>query len=177
MQVSPSRSHLRLVVSNGQVLVPPGGASLAERLLDFVGTQPRQRVVEFTFGPSRLGWRFRAAGCDVVSVDLSETPSETIPEEWMSSFDLAVTACALHQVADPARLLMDVAACVRPGGVCAGLEPAHEDFDSLDVRDCADVAGLALFKSELQSPNAALFWRASVPALQSIPSPRFALAA
>jgi SAM-dependent methyltransferase len=176
MQVSPVRPNLRLAFSNGEVLQPPAGASLAEKLLDFAGTRPGMRVIEFTFGPGRLAWRLVAAGCEVLSVDLAKTPPESIPEEWLAAFDLAVTACALHQVADPARLLADVVGCVRPGGLCAGLEPSHEDFDSPDVEDCAAAAGLALYQVE-QTPSAALFWRARVPALNILPTPPLALAA
>ena len=177
MQISPSRPNLRLVASNGEFLPPPAGATLAEKLLDFAGVRSGLRVIEFTFGPGRLAWRFQSSGCDVVSVDLAETPSGSIPEEWLGAFDLAVTACALHQVADPARLLADVASCVAPGGVCAGLEPSHSDFDSQDVEDCAASAGLSLFKADQHTPSSALFWRAHVPALQSAPRPPLALAA
>jgi SAM-dependent methyltransferase len=176
MQISPARPTLRLVASNGEILQPPAGATLAEKLLDFAGARPGLRVIEFTFGPGRLAWRLVAAGCEVLSVDLAETPSESIPEEWLAAFDLAVTACALHQVADPARLLADVAGCVRPGGLCAGLEPCHEDFDSPDVEHCAAAAGLALYQAE-QIPGASLFWRARVPALSILPTPPLAFAA
>ncbi|HLG12512.1 MAG TPA: class I SAM-dependent methyltransferase [Dehalococcoidia bacterium] len=177
MQLSPSRPNLRLVASNGEIIAPPAGATLAERLLDFAGVRPGLRVIEFTFGPGRLGWRFLSSGCEVVSVDLSELPANSIPEEWLGAFDLAVTACALHQVKNPQRLLADVASCVRPGGICAGLEPAHTDFDSPDLRDCATSAGLALFHASEQTPNSALFWRAQVPTLQFVPAPTLSLAA
>jgi SAM-dependent methyltransferase len=113
----------------------------------------------------------------VISVDLAELPADSIPDEWLGAFDLAVTACALHQVADPQRLLADVASCVRAGGVCAGLEPAHSDFDSPDVRGCAASAGLALFHVAEQTPNSALFWRGQVPTLQFLPAPSLSLAA
>jgi hypothetical protein len=176
MQITSSRPNLRLIASDGEILPPPAGATLAERLLDFAGVRPGLRVIEFTFGPGRLAWRFQASGCEVVSVDLAETPSGSIPEEWLGQFDLAVTACALHQVADPALLLADVASCVGPGGACAGLEPSHEDFDSPDVAECAATAGLSLFQAE-QTANSALFWRARVPALQTAPRPPLALAA
>jgi hypothetical protein len=177
MQTALSRSHLRLVASDGEVLSPPAGATLAERLLDFAGVRPGLRVIEFTFGPGRLAWRLLAAGCDAVSVDLAEMPPGSMPEEWLGAFDVAITACALHQVADPERLLADVAACVRAGGVCAGLEPLNDDFASPDVRSCALSAGLALFRTDQQAPNAALFWRAQVPALRSLPAPPLSLAA
>jgi SAM-dependent methyltransferase len=177
MQTTLSRSHLRLVASDGEVLSPPAGATLAERLLDFAGVQPGQRVIAFTYGPGRLAWRLVAAGCDSVSVDLAETPAGSIPEEWLATFDVAITACALHQVADPARLLVEVAACVRPGGVCAGLEPFNDDFASPDIRGCALSAGLSLFRTDQQTPSSALFWRAQVPAVQYSPVTRFAAAA
>jgi SAM-dependent methyltransferase len=177
MQTTLSRSHLRLVASDGELLPPPAAATLAERLLDFAGVQPGLRVIEFTFGPGRLSWRLLAAGCDAVAVDLAETPAGSMPEQWLGAFDVAITACALHQVADPARLLADVAACVRPGGVCAGLEPLNDDFASPDVRDCALSAGLSLFRIDQQTPGFALFWRALVPALQTEPKPPLALAA
>jgi SAM-dependent methyltransferase len=177
MQLGPTRPHLRLVASEGEIIALPPGATLAERLLDFAAVTPGQRVIEFTFGPGRLAWRLQAAGCHVVSVDLSELPSGSIPAEWLGAFDLALTACALHQVADPAQLLTDVAACVRPGGTCAGLEPSHTDLDSPDLEGCAAAAGLALFQAEQQAPNAALFWRARVPTLQILPTSPFALAA
>jgi len=177
MQMSPSRPSLQLVVSNGAVVPRSAGATLAEKLLDYVRVEPGLRVIEFTYGPSRLGWRFRAAGCDVVSVDLAEVPSESIPQEWLAAFDLAVTVCALHQVADASALLADVAACVSPGGVCSGLEPSHNDFEPVDLRMLAVAAGLTLAHISEQTPNAALFWKASVPALQTLPLPRLALAA
>jgi hypothetical protein len=176
MQTAVSRSHLRLVASDGEVLPPPAGATLAERLLDFAGVRPGMRVVEFTFGPGRLAWRLLAAGCDAVSVDLAETPAGSIPEEWLGAFDVAITACALHQVAEPERLLADVAATVRSGGLCAGLEPFNDDF-ALDLRGCVARAGLTFFRTDQQAPGAALFWRAQVPALQYSPVTRFAAAA
>ena len=177
MQTTLSRSHLRLIATDGEVLSPPAGATLAERLLDFAGVQPGQRVIEFTYGPARLAWRLLAAGCDSVSVDLAGTPAGSIPEEWIGTFDVAITACALHQVADPARLLLEVAACVRPGGVCAGLEPLNDDFASPDIRGCALSAGLSLFRTDQQTPGSALFWRAQVPALNALPAPPLAVAA
>lgn len=169
--------RLRLVVSNGAVLPGTAAATLAERLLDYVNVQPGQRVIEFTFGPSRLGWRFRALGCDVVSVNLAEAPSRSIPQAWLATFDLAVTVSALHQVADASALLADVAACVRPGGVCGGLEPSHDGFEPFDMRGFAMAAGLALVGISEQTPNVALFWKARVPALQALPLSRLSLAA
>jgi SAM-dependent methyltransferase len=177
MQTSTSRPYLRLVASDGELLPSPAGNTLAERLLEFAGIEPGLRVIEFAFGPGRLGWRLLAAGCEVVSVDLAETPPDALPEEWLGTFDLAVTACALHQVADPARLLAGVAATLRPGGACAGLEPLNDDFDSPDVSASAARAGLALFQLQQQTPSSALFWRAQVPTLQSVTPPGLALAA
>jgi SAM-dependent methyltransferase len=176
MQTAVSRSHLRLVASHGEILPPPAAVTLAERLLDFAGVSPGMRVVEFTFGPGRLAWRLLAAGCDAVSVDLAETPAGSIPEEWLGTFDVAITACALHQVSDPERLLADVVVCVRPGGVCAGLEPLNDDF-APDLRGCTARAGLTFFRTDQQTPGAALFWRAQIPALQYSPVTRFAAAA
>jgi hypothetical protein len=169
--------HLRLVASDGELVNPNAGATLAEALLDYAGARPGLRVIEFTYGPARLAWRFRAVGCHVVSVDLAAAQAYDLPEEWSGAFDVAVTSCALHQSPDCGRLLAAVACCVRAGGVCAGLEPSHDDFSAPDVRARAAEAGLSLFQTEQHPPTSALFWRAQVPAILTAPPPPVALAA
>ena len=176
MQTAALRPHLRLVVSDGEVLKPPAGPTPAERLIDFAGVRPGLRIIEFTFGPARLAWRFQAAGCDVVTVDLAHTPPDALPAEWIGAFDLAVTACVLHQAPDATHLLAAVAECVRPGGSCAGLEPAREDF-AANLRGLTASAGLSLFQAQQETPSSALFWRARVPALQLLNPPSLSLAA
>ena len=170
MQTETERPRLRLVVDDPQ---PPwgAGASLAEKLLDYIGAVRGLRVVEFTYGPSRLGWRLQAAGCRVDCIDLALYPIDSVPFEWMGQFDMAIVTSALHQVVRPDLLLADIVSCLRPGGTCGGIEPSHSDLPPLILRSSAGSAGLSLVDvSELET-NAALFWKGLVPALHSLPRP------
>jgi hypothetical protein len=176
VRTMPERPYLRLVVSNSRPH-SAAGTSLAERLLDLAGCEPGLRVIEFTYGPSRLGWRLRAAGCQVVSVDLALTPWDALPDEWLRAFDAAVVACVLHQTPDPSALLAGVAACVTPGGVCAGFEPEVDALASPDLLATARSAGLSLVNVSEPAPNGALFWQGRVPALQAWPVQHLSLAA
>jgi len=169
MQTETGRPRLRLVVDNKQP--PANGATLAEKLLDYVGAVRGQRVVEFTYGPSRLGWRLQAAGCRVDCIDLALYPIDSVPFEWMGQFDMAIVTCALHQVTQPHLLLADIVSCLRPGGVCGGIEPSHSDLANLTLRSSAGSAGLShIDVSELET-SAALFWKGSVPVLHVLPRP------
>jgi SAM-dependent methyltransferase len=171
MQTQTDRPQLRLVVDNTERQRAAGGVTLAEKLLDYVGAGSGLRVIEFTYGPSRLGWRLQAAGCRVDSVDLALYPIDSVPFEWMGQFDMAIITCALHQVPQPEPLLADIVSCLRPGGVCGGIEPSHSDLAQLTLRSSAGSAGLALVDvSELET-NAALFWKGHVPALHALPRP------
>lgn len=170
MQTETERPRLRLVVNNPEPM-RGAGASLAEKLLDYVGAAQGLRVVEFTYGPSRLGWRLQAAGCRVDCIDLALYPIDSIPFEWMGQFDMAIITCALHQVLRPDLLLADIVSCLRPGGTCGGIEPSHSDLAQLALKSSAGSAGLALVDvSELET-NAALFWKGHVPALHALPRP------
>ena len=167
------RSYLRLVVDNTDAdHAPPGnGQALGEKLLDYIGAATGMRVIEFTYGPSRLGWRLQAAGCRVDSIDLALYPIDSVPFEWMGQFDTAVITCALHQISRPDLLLADIASCVRPGGLCGGIEPAHSDFAQPALMSSARSAGLSLVDiSELET-SAALFWKGQVPSLHVLPRP------
>ena len=171
MQTQTDRPRLRLVVDNTENEPPGNGATLAEKLLDYVGIRNGQRVVEFTYGPSRLGWRLQAAGCNVDCIDLALYPIDSVPFEWMGQFDLAIVTCALHQVVQPDRLLADIVSCLRPGGVCGGIEPAHSDLPRLTLHSTAGSAGLSRVDvSELET-SAALFWKGQVPSLHVVPRP------
>jgi SAM-dependent methyltransferase len=170
MQTETRRPNLRLVVNNPE---PPrgNGATLAEKLLDYLGAARGLRVVELTFGPSRLGWRLQAAGCRVDSIDLALYPIDSVPFEWMGQFDMAIVTCALHQVPRPDGLLADIVSCLRPGGVCGGIEPSYSDLAQLTLRHTAGSAGLALVDVSELATSAALFWKGQVPALYALPRP------
>jgi SAM-dependent methyltransferase len=170
MQTHTGRPHLRLVVDN-TAQRPGNGVTLAERLLDYVGAARGLRVVEFTYGPSRLGWRLQADGCHVDCIDLALYPIDSVPLEWMGQFDLAIVTCALHQVTRPDLLLADIVSCLRPGGVCGGIEPSHADLAQLTLRSTADSAGLSLVDISELDTSAALFWKGQVPALHALPRP------
>jgi len=172
MQTETGRPHLRLVVDNTDAAWPTAnGVTLGEKLLDYVGASRGLRVIEFTYGPSRLGWRLQAAGCHVDSIDLALYPIDSVPLEWMGQFDMAVIACALHQTSRPDLLLADIASCLRPGGLCGGVEPSHSDFEQPALLSSASSAGLSLVDvSELET-SAALFWKGHVPALHALPRP------
>jgi SAM-dependent methyltransferase len=173
MQNEPDRSYLRLVVDNTDAEEAPAGngVALGEKLLDYIGAARGLRVIEFTYGPSRLGWRLQAAGCRADSIDLALYPIDSVPLEWMGQFDMAVITCALHQIARPDLLLADIASCVRPGGQCGGVEPAYSDFEQRALLASARSAGLSLVDiSELET-NAALFWKGQVPSLHILPRP------
>ena len=165
------RPRLRLVVDNTETTPPGNGASLAEKLLDYVGAARGLRVVEFTYGPSRLGWRLQAAGCRVDSIDLALYPIDTMPFEWMGQFDMAIVTCALHQVPQPDSLLADIVSCLRPGGVCGGIEPSQGDLALLTLQSSAGSAGLSLIDVSELEISAALFWKGQVPALHALPRP------
>jgi len=171
MQTQTGRPLLRLVVDNTETEPPGNGASLAEKLLDYVGARLDLRVIEFTYGPSRLGWRLQAAGCRVDCIDLALYPIDSLPFEWMGQFDLAIITCALHQVTQPQRLLADIVSCLRPGGVCGGIEPAHSDLPQLTLRSSAGSAGLSLVDVAELETSAALFWKGHVPSLHVVPRP------
>ncbi len=169
MQTENSRPHLQLVVDNTEEPSPGAGVTLAEKLLDFVGVSRGLRVVEFTYGPSRLGWRLQAAGCRVDCIDLALYPIDSVPLEWMGQFDLAIVTCALHQVERADLLLADIVSSLRPGGVCGGMEPSPSDLAPLSLRSSAGSAGLSLVDvSELEA-SSALFWKGQVPALHVLP--------
>jgi SAM-dependent methyltransferase len=171
MQTDLDRPRLRLVVDNTDPAPRGNGASLAEKLLDYVGAAKGLRVVELTYGPSRLGWRLQAAGCRVDSIDLALYPIDSVPFEWMGQFDMAIVTCALHQVTQPELLLADIVSCLRPGGICGGIEPSYSDLAQLTLRSSAGSAGLSLVDvSELQT-SAALFWKGHVPSLHLVPRP------
>jgi SAM-dependent methyltransferase len=172
MQNETGRPPLRLVVDNtGSTPPRANGPSLAEKLLDYLGTARGLRVVEFTYGPSRLSWRLQAAGCRVDCIDLALYPIDDTPLEWMGQFDMAIITCALHQVMRPASLLADVVSCLRPGGVCGGIEPSHSDLPQPTLKSSAGSAGLSLVDvSELQT-SAALFWKGHRPTLRALPRP------
>ncbi len=170
MQTETIRPHLKLVVDNTDNAPPPGtGATLAEKLLDYVGVARGLRVVEFTYGPSRLDWRLQATGCRVDCIDLALYPIDSIPLEWMGQFDTAIVTCTLHQISRPDLLLADIVSCLRQGGVCGGMEPSHSDLAQLPLRSNAGSAGLSVIDvSELEA-SAALFWKGQVPALHALP--------
>lgn len=170
MQAETGRPRLRLVVDNSNQ--PRGnGASLAEKLLDYVGAAQGLRVVEFTYGPSRLGWRLQATGCRVDCIDLALYPIDSVPFEWMGQFDMAIVTSALHQITRPDLLLADIVSCLRPGGVCGGIEPSHSDLANLTLKSTAGSAGLSLVDVAEIETNAALFWKGQVPALHALPRP------
>jgi hypothetical protein len=173
MEFTTDRAHLRLIVDNtGEDSQPTAnGITLGEKLLDYVGATRGLRVIEFTYGPSRLGWRLQAAGCRVDSIDLALYPIDSTPLEWMGHFDLAVITCALHQLQRPDLLLADIASCVRPGGLCGGIEPAHSDLQQPALRLSASSAGLSLIDIAELETSAALFWKGRVPALHALPRP------
>jgi SAM-dependent methyltransferase len=170
MQTETGRPALRLVVDNTQEH-PGNGATLAEKLIDYVGAPRGIRVVEFTYGPSRLGWRLQADGCRVDSIDLALYPIDSIPLEWMGQFDLAIVTCALHQVTQPDLLLADIVSCLRPGGVCGGVEPSHGDLAQLTLLSSAGSAGLARVDVSDLETSAAMFWKGHVPSLHVLPRP------
>ena len=169
MQTETGPPHLRLIVDNTEKPSPGAGATLAEKLLDFVRVSRGQRVVEFTYGPSRLGWRLQAAGCRVDCIDLALYPIDSVPLEWMGQFDMAIVTSALHQVKRPDLLLADIVSCLRPGGVCGGMEPSVSDLAALSLRSSAGSAGLSLVDVSEHEASSALFWKGQVPALQALP--------
>jgi SAM-dependent methyltransferase len=172
MQTEAGRPDLRLVVDNTES--PPGNAAtLAEKLLDYVGVTDGLRVVEFTYGPSRLGWRLQAAGCRVDCIDLALYPIDSVPFEWMGQFDLAIVTSALHQVKEPEHLLADIVSCLRSGGVCGGIEPAHADLAQLQLRYSAGSAGLSRIDVAELDTSAAMFWKGQVPTLHVLPRPPY----
>jgi SAM-dependent methyltransferase len=173
MKTETDRTHLRLVIDNTDVGNRPtaNGATLGEKLLDYIGATRGLRVIEFTYGPSRFGWRLQAAGCRVDSIDLALYPIDSVPLEWMGQFDLAVITCALHQISRPDLLLADIASCIRPGGICAGIEPVHSDFEQPALLSSASSAGLSLVDVAELETNAAMFWKGRVPALHALPRP------
>jgi SAM-dependent methyltransferase len=171
MQNDIERPPLRLVVDNTEPAPRPNGPSLAEKLLDFLSVARGQRVVEFTYGPSRLGWRLQAAGCRVDCIDLALYPIDSVPFEWMGQFDLSIITCALHQVTHPDLLLADIVSCLRPGGVCGGIEPSLSDLPQLTLRSSAGSAGLARVEMSELETSSALFWKGLRPTLHALPRP------
>jgi SAM-dependent methyltransferase len=169
METEETRPQLRLVVDNTQSTPRNNGATLAEKLLDYVGVARGLRVVEFTYGPSRLGWRLQANGCRADCIDLALYPIDSVPLEWMGQFDMAIVTSALHQVPYPEPLLADIVSCLRPGGVCGGMEPSLGDLAQLTLRSTAGSAGLSLVDVAELEISSALFWKGQVPALHALP--------
>lgn len=144
---------------------------MAEQLLEYARITRGLRVIELTFGPARLAWHLEAECCHVERVDLAVYGKEPLPAEWRRGFDVALVTSALHQAADPEGLIADVACCVRPGGLCAGLEPGYSELEPRQLERGARSAGLALVEVDERQSGAALFWKGLVPSLRVLPGP------
>jgi len=108
----------------------PSPYSSHGRILQMVEGRPPLRILDVGCGPGWLAQALTAAGHSVVGIDMEEADgvhermsrfvradlSEGIPAEVGGDFDLVLAADIIEHLADPARLLADMAARVRPTG-------------------------------------------------------------
>ncbi len=108
----------------------PSPYSSHGRILQMVEGRPPMRILDVGCGPGWLAKALTDAGHTVVGIDIAETEgvadrmsrfvaadlSQGIPADVGSDFDLVLAADVIEHLADPARLLADMAACVRPQG-------------------------------------------------------------
>ena len=108
----------------------PSPYSSHGRILQMIDGRPLMRVLDVGCGPGWLAQALTAAGHTVVGVDLEPAPdvhtrmsqfvaadlNEGIPDHVGGDFDLVLAADVIEHLADPARLLTDMAARVRPQG-------------------------------------------------------------
>ena len=108
----------------------PSPYSSHGRILQMIDGRPPMRVLDVGCGPGWLAQALTAAGHTVVGVDLEAAPgvetrmsrfvaadlSQGIPDQVGGDFDLVLAADVIEHLADPARLLADMAARVRPQG-------------------------------------------------------------
>ena len=108
----------------------PSPYSSHGRILQMVEGRPPLRILDVGCGPGWLAQALTAAGHTVVGIDMEEADgvhermsrflradlSEGIPAEVGGDFDLVLAADIIEHLADPARLLADMAARVRPTG-------------------------------------------------------------
>ena len=108
----------------------PSPYSSHGRILQMVEQRPRMRILDVGCGPGWLAKALTDLGHEVVGIDLEAADgiadrmssfvqadlSEGIPEEVGGDFDLVLAADVIEHLANPERLLADMAARVRPRG-------------------------------------------------------------
>lgn len=152
---------------------------------------PGLRVADIGTGTGVLALELAALGLDVIGIDLSEAMLEAARAKWASieesqtgrvefrvgdahalplddeSVDAAFAHMVLHSVADPGRVVSEMARVVRPGGRIIVVDfLAHEHrwmehelgllwlgFEIPTLREWLDAAGLDEVRIERQAPD------------------------
>jgi glycosyltransferase involved in cell wall biosynthesis len=108
----------------------PSPYSSHGRILQMVQGRPPLRILDVGCGPGWLAKALTDAGHTVVGVDIDEADGvrgrmhsfvaadlgQGIPDDVGGDFDLVLAADVIEHLADPARLLTDMASRVRPNG-------------------------------------------------------------
>ncbi|MEQ1699680.1 MAG: bifunctional glycosyltransferase/class I SAM-dependent methyltransferase [Ilumatobacteraceae bacterium] len=108
----------------------PSPYSSHGRILQMVQGRSPMRILDVGCGPGWLAKALTDAGHTVVGVDIADADgvrsrmhtfvaadlSQGIPDEVGGDFDLVLAADVIEHLADPARLLTDMASRVRPNG-------------------------------------------------------------